>query len=164
MESTQDPLVHKTILLEKFPGKGGWTYACIRDIRHEKKNHFGWKKVRGFIDDYEIKESHLMPMGKGKLFLPVKAEIRKKINKQAGDSVNILLFIADNAVPITDEDFMLCLKEDPEALTNFNSFPDIEQKRYQEWIAAVKSEEMKVDRMARAINRIIEGKYLWQEL
>ena len=164
MESTEEPLVNETILLEKFPGKGGWTYACIKDIRHEKKNHFGWKKVRGFIDDYEIKESHLMPMGNGRLFLPVKGEIRKKINKQAGDSVNIVLFIADKAVPVTDEDFLLCLTEEPEALTHFNSFPDNEQKRYLEWIAAVRSEELKVERMARAITRIMEGKYLWQEL
>ena len=162
MESTEDPLVNETVQLEKFPGKGGWTYARINEIRHEKKNHFGWKKVRGFIDDYEIKESHLMPMGNGKLFLPVKAEIRKKISKQAGDWINVVLFIADKAAPVTDEDFMVCLEEEPEALTNFNAFPESEQKRYLEWIAAVKSEEHKVERMAQAITRIIEGQYLWK--
>jgi hypothetical protein len=41
--------------------------------------------VRGTIDDFEIRKYHLMPMGNGKFFLPVKAEIRKKIKKEAGD-------------------------------------------------------------------------------
>ncbi len=31
-------------------------------------------------------------MGDGKMFLPVKAEIRKKIKKEAGDWVHVLLY------------------------------------------------------------------------
>jgi hypothetical protein len=45
-------------------------------------------KVRGFIDDYELKDHNLFPMGKGILMMAVKAEIRKKIGKQEGDWVN----------------------------------------------------------------------------
>lgn len=71
------PLVNKKYLLEKFHGKGGWTYARIPEILQNKKNTFGWVKVKGSIDGYEIKKCHLMPMGNGKLFLPVKAAIRK---------------------------------------------------------------------------------------
>ena len=40
---------------------------------------FGWVKVYGTIDDYEIKNYNLQPMGNGRLFLPIKAEIRKRI-------------------------------------------------------------------------------------
>ena len=53
---------------------------------------FGWVKVRGFIDEFELKQYKLMPMGAGKLFLPVNAAIRKKIKKQAGDTVKIVLY------------------------------------------------------------------------
>lgn len=79
------PLTDKAYLLEKFPGKGGWTYAAIPEIAPDKHAHFGWVRVKGTIDGYKIKGFHLMPMGNGKLFLPVKSEIRKKIKKQAGD-------------------------------------------------------------------------------
>jgi len=76
------PLVDKKYKLEKFPGKGGWTFARIPEILQDKTKPFGWVKVRGTIDGYEIKKYNLMPMGDGMLFLAVRAEIRKKINKK----------------------------------------------------------------------------------
>ena len=75
------PLVNKSYLLERFQAKGGWTYAKIPEVLQDKHSPFGWVRVRGSIDNFEIKNYHLMPMGNGNLFLPVKAEIRKKIGK-----------------------------------------------------------------------------------
>ena len=46
----EKPLVDKQYKLEKFQGKGGWTYARIPEIIQDKKAHFGWVKVRGSID------------------------------------------------------------------------------------------------------------------
>jgi len=74
----EKPLVNKEYLLEKFPGKGGWTYVRIPEVLQNKNSPFGWVKVKGRIDDYEIKNYKLMPMGNGQLFLPVKSDIRKK--------------------------------------------------------------------------------------
>jgi hypothetical protein len=158
------PLVDETVRLERFPGKGGWTYARITPVSHDRKNHFGWKKVRGFIDDYEINGTHLMPMGKGQLFLPVKAEIRKKINKHEGDWIKVVLYTADPVPPVKDEDFRICLNDEPGASKNFYAFPETEQKKYEDWIAAARSEEQKIERMGKAITRILEGKYIWKEL
>ena len=84
------PLVNATYLLQKFPGKGGWTYAAIPEIIQDKTKPFGWVTVRGSIDDYELKQYKLMPMGEGRLFLPVKAAVRKAIKKEAGDYVKII--------------------------------------------------------------------------
>ena len=56
-------LVDKKYLLERFQGKGGWTYARIDEIPQDKRAHFGWVKVRGTIDGFEIRKYHLMPMG-----------------------------------------------------------------------------------------------------
>jgi lincosamide nucleotidyltransferase A/C/D/E len=84
-EYIEKPLVNKEYLLEKFPGKGGWTYTVIPEIPPDKKAPFGWVKVRGSIDGFEISKYHLMPSGKGDLILFAKSEIRKKIKKQAGD-------------------------------------------------------------------------------
>ena len=86
-----DLLVNKEYQLKKFPGKGGWTFAGIPEVPQDKNAPFGWVKVCGSIDDYELKYYKLMPMGNGKLFLPVKAAIRKKIGKNAGDFVRIKL-------------------------------------------------------------------------
>ena len=35
------PLVNRKFLLEKYPGKGGWTYAAIPEILQNKNNPFG---------------------------------------------------------------------------------------------------------------------------
>jgi Domain of unknown function (DUF1905)/Bacteriocin-protection, YdeI or OmpD-Associated len=152
----QKPLVNKKIKLQKFPGKGGWTYAAVPEIKPNKQNPFGWVRVKGFIDDYEIKQYHLMPMGNGNLFLPVKAAIRKKIKKQEGDWVKVILFLDESAVEIPDE-LLACLRDEPKAHQQFFKLSDSEQKQYIDWIYSAKKEETKVERMAEAINRIAKG-------
>jgi hypothetical protein len=37
----EKPLIDKKYLLEKFQGKGGWTYASIPDISQDKHSPFG---------------------------------------------------------------------------------------------------------------------------
>jgi hypothetical protein len=82
------PLADNKYLLEKYPGKDGWTYAEIPEVPQSRNSPFGWVKVKGSIDNHEFKNYHLMPMGNGKLFLPVKSDIRKKIGKKEGDWKN----------------------------------------------------------------------------
>jgi hypothetical protein len=147
------PFVNQQYLLEKFQGKGGWTYAQIPEIRPDKHAHFGWVRVRGHIDSYEIKGYHLMPMGNGNLFLPVKAQIRKHIKKQAGDWVHIILY-ADNAPSEIPADFLWFLQDEPELYQNFMTFSDAERKAYIEWIEAAKTVQTKADRMAVALQKI----------
>lgn len=150
------PLVNKKYLLEKFPGKGGWTFARIPEIIQDKKAHFGWVKVRGSIDGYEIKKYHLMPMGNGKLFLPVKAEIRKKIKKREGDYVHVILYPDQEPLEVPEE-MLLCLQDEPVALKFFQSLSESEQKFYIEWIYSAKKEETKVARLAESINKLSKG-------
>lgn len=143
-------------MLEKFKGKGGWTYARIPEVTKNKNSPFGWVKVRGTIDGFEIKKYHLMPMGNGILFLPVKAEIRKKIKKDVGDYVHVVLFPDDEPLEVPEE-MMLCLKDEPKALKFFNSLSESEQKFYIDWIYAAKKEETKIDRLAKTVNRLLLG-------
>ncbi|MFN5706349.1 MAG: DUF1905 domain-containing protein [bacterium] len=74
-------LVDEEFLVEKFPGKGGWTYISIPQISASKNSPFGWVRITGFVDDYEIKQYKLMPMGGGKLFFAFKI-INQKTNKE----------------------------------------------------------------------------------
>jgi len=152
----ETPLVEKEVLLEKIPGKGGWTYARLPEITQEKKNPFGWRKVRGFIDGYEIKSYHLMPMGNGQLFLPVKAEIRKAIKKKEGDWVKVILFADD--LPIeAPEEFRECLSDSPAALENYKAISESEKRKYLNWIYSSKTEDTKVERLAVAIQLLEKG-------
>lgn len=151
----QEPLVNDTFLLRKIAGKGGWTYADLPQVTQDKNAPFGWVKVQGTIDGYEIKKYHLMPYGEGKLFLPVKAEIRKKIKKQEGDYVHVILY-PDNEPTEIPEEMLLCLQDEPEAHTFFNSLADNEKQNYIKWIYSAKIEETKVERLTQTISRLLK--------
>jgi len=155
-------LVDKHYLLEKFPGKGGWTYVRIPEITKDKRAHFGMVKVRGTIDGVEIRKFHIMPMGGGGMFFPVNAAIRKKIKKQEGDRVHIILFPDHEPLEVPEE-MMLCLEEEPEALSFFKSLTESEQKFYIDWIYSAKKEETKIGRLAKAINRLLKGRKLYDK-
>lgn len=152
--SIEKPLVDQDYLLQKMEGKGGWTYAAIPEIVQDKHAYFGWVKVRGTIDDYEIANYHLMPMGNGQLFLSVKAEIRKKIGKKEGDWVHVTLYSQELSTIVPD-DFLLCLQDEPVAYQKFQQLSESEQKTMMDWIYAAKRDEQKVERIAQTLDKLL---------
>lgn len=150
-------LVNSNYLLKKFSGKGGWTYAEIPEVLQNKSNPFGWVKVKGFIDDYELVHYKLMPMGNGKLFLPVKAEIRKRIMKQEGDYVKVVLYSDRSAYKIPEEIVDCFENEDSKLYKTFLTFTEGEQKAYIDWIYDAKTEDTKANRIVSMMNRVLRG-------
>lgn len=75
--------------LQKVESKGGWTYIVWPEAK-QVLGTGGAVKVAGTIDGESFKSS-IMPMGNSTQMLPVNAEIRKKIGKEAGATITVHL-------------------------------------------------------------------------
>ena len=152
-------MVTFTATIQKFGKQGektGWTYVEVpskiaEELSPNNKRSF---KIKGKIDKHSIMAVSLLPMGDGNFILPLNAPMRKAIGKREGARIELKLQI-DKAVYELNEEFMLCLADEPAALQFFQSFTRSTQNYYSKWIESAKTETTRTARIAMAVNALL---------
>jgi len=151
-------MVSFSTIIHRFDKKGektGWTYIEIptdiaQRIKQKSKMSF---RVKGFLDDFPIKQIALIPMGEGVFILPLNATIRKGVRKKEGAMLLVKLE-EDKSPMLLDSDFTTCLEDDDEAEAYFKTLTKSHQQYFSKWIASAKTEETKAKRIAMAVNAL----------
>lgn len=147
-------------ILEKFDKQGektGWTYLRIPSVKARAISPIRTiYRVRGFLDDYEINQVAILPMGEGDFILPVNGAMRKAIGKSKGAGVLMRLQFDPRPVK-ADSDFMECLDEFPKAKAQFQSLATSHKNYFAKWLSGAKTQETKANRIAMAIDALSRG-------
>lgn len=146
-------IVEGTFLLERFPGKGGWTFIKLPGKIITTGKAFGMMKVSGTIDDFAFEGKHLLPMGNGFVFLPVAKPIRKAIGKEDGDTVKITFFqeIVPDKLP---RELIDCLNDDPGKLALFKKLPKSDQDYWIEYIYRIEDLDIRSARIIKLLDSL----------
>ena len=81
--------------LKYVPEKGAWTYHVSIPGTSNMNVRWGYTKVAGSIDDYQIKSKNLALFRKEDAMISINETIRKAINKTGGDTVIVTLYLLE---------------------------------------------------------------------
>jgi len=132
--------------------KTGWRYVEIpQAVLHQlKPGHKKSFRVKGVLDQIQIKGIALMPMGEGSFILVLKSELRKKLHKDAGKILELSLE-EDLEERKLDPDFEACLDNDEKANQFFNTLALGHKMYFSNWISEAKTMETKEIRILAAL-------------
>ena len=86
---------NQNLILDYRKGFGAWTYHLRIPGTANIEGKWGFLKVSGTIDGYEIKSINLAPRKNEDKIISINKKIRDAIGKSGGDSVNVTLFLHD---------------------------------------------------------------------
>jgi hypothetical protein len=136
-------MVQFTAVIQQFAEQGektGWSYVTIPpDISERLKP--GYKKsyrVKGMLDAHPISRQALIPMGNGVFIMPLKAGLRKSLQKNKGAMLKLRLVEDKKRLEICSE-LLECLRDAPHAEKKFMALPRSHQMYYSNWIASAKT-------------------------
>ena len=137
---------------------GAWTFLTLPFSVEKEYGTKAQVKVKGTIDGVSYK-STLLPLGDGKHNLVVKKEIRKKIGKEAGNTVSVTLEKdMTKRVVIVPQDFRNALRS--KAAEFFDGLAPSYKKAYVDWIESAKKEETRQRRITKSVEKLSKGEKL----
>jgi len=86
---------NQQLKLEYKRGFGAWTYHLRIPGTAYIEGKWGFLKVSGTIDGYEVKSINLAPRKNEDKIISINRKIREAIGKSGGDTVNVTLFLHD---------------------------------------------------------------------
>ena len=150
---------------QKFTSKlskaGSWTIVIVPFDAKKVFGTGGYSRIKGTIEGLPFKGLSLMPMGDGVHCFPVKAEMRKAIRKDAGDSVKVEIE-KDTEVPVVEMPVELkeALKASKEAKKMFDSYSPSMKREHFKFIAEGKKKET---REKRAVETVLKFEKTYYE-
>lgn len=150
-----------TASLLKFAEKGektGWTYieipsAIAQELNPGVRTSY---RVKGSLDHYPIQFVALLPMGDGGFIIPINADMRRAIRKEAGATIRVSLERDLTSIPLS-ADLLACLEDDPTALQFFNSLPEGHRRYFSNWIEDARTETTRTKRLTQAVRGLSMG-------
>lgn len=145
-----------TAVIKKFDKQGektGWSYIHISSEVANQLNP-GVKKsyrVCGCIDQLQVNQLAMLPMGDGSFILLLNGSMRKALRKQKGAVVKVELDVDDRPVVIHAE-LIACLADEPSALDYFNSLPEGHRHYFSKWVESAKTTPTRTKRIAMAVD------------
>lgn len=154
-------MIHYTAIIHQFAEKGektGWTYLDIpahiaHEIKADCKTSF---RVKGKLDAVSIEGMALVPMGEGDFILPLKKDLKKKLAKNNGAPVSLLLEEDKDFKFEIPEDLAACFDDAEGTLEQFLNQPKSHQNYFIRWIGEAKTESTRVKRLTMTVNAMIE--------
>ncbi|AXI08638.1 antitermination protein NusB [Oceanobacillus zhaokaii] len=118
----------------------------------------GQVKVKAYFNRYEYRGS-LVNMGLDYHCIGITKNIRKAINRQAGDTIQVeLQQDLEPRIVLIPDDLNDVLHENPSAKKFFESLSYSNQNQYVQWIINAKKLETRKNRLQRTVENLINGK------
>jgi hypothetical protein len=155
-------MVEFTAEMERFGEMGektGWSYVFIpfalaQQIKPACKKSF---RVKGKLDNLVIEGVATVPMGEGDFIIALKADLRKKLKKEAGALIKLQLKEDTEFKIEMPEELELCLRDEPLLLENFLKLPKSHQNWYINWLNSAKTEPTRTKRIVKIVSAMDRG-------
>jgi hypothetical protein len=147
------------------PDKLGWSFIIIGKTIANKLNPGVRKgfRVKGKLDNHEIRQTSLLPVKGGRFMLPFNATMRKATGKKAGDKIVVEMEVDRKPLKLSD-DLIVCLKDEPKAYEFFRTLAPSHQRYFSKWIDDAKTEETRAKRITRALSALSRNMHFGQLL
>ncbi len=132
-------------------GKGAWTYHILIPNTKHIVGKWGFLKVSGFIDGYELVAKNLFTIKGQDKMLSINETIRKSINKSGGDTVNVTLYLLNTRAFITQNQIIETFK-DAGVLAQFEQLSEDEKNKILTHIVSQKNEEKQISIIVKQID------------